>query len=211
MSEFPTVRLKYVLQERDERLGEGVAELLALSKAKGVVPRDSMDQAAAEATSLAKYKRVSPGDLVMNKMQAWNGVFALSEREGVTSPDYTVLTPTSARLDARFMIYALRTEAFASKCFRVARGMGSAYLRVNTADLLALEIPSPPLEVQHEIVDYLDAAVGDIGSLQEMLGISTMRGAAPGSLIQLLSEYRESVIHELVFGICPVPEGLQTA
>lgn len=170
MTRFKQLRLKYLLLERDERLGRGESALLGLSKARGLLPRAELGDSVAVAESLEKYKRVSPGELVMNKMQAWNGVFGLSRYEGVVSPDYTVLRPAGEPTDPRYLEYVLRSPFFSGACAGVARGMGTAFLRVNTSDLLALKVPYPPLDQQRAISAFLDRECDRIGALARLLG-----------------------------------------
>jgi hypothetical protein len=43
-----------------------------------------------EAESTVGYKKVHPGQFVMNIMLAWNGSYAVSELEGIISPAYCV-------------------------------------------------------------------------------------------------------------------------
>lgn len=161
----PTIRLKHVLAERDDRLGEADAQLLGLSKDLGVVPRSSMGDSVALADSLSKYKRVTRGQLVMNKMQAWNGAFAISTYDGVVSPDYTVLRFDGRQCDPRFIEYVVQGPKFAGQCACVARGMGTGFLRVNTSDLLSLRVPLPSLAAQGAIADYLDGETARIDAL----------------------------------------------
>ena len=91
-SEWPVVPWQFALIERDDRSTTGTEVLFSLSKSKGLVPYSTMTEKEHRADSLLGYRRFEPGDIVMNKLQAWNGVFGLSRgMTGIVSPDYVVL------------------------------------------------------------------------------------------------------------------------
>ena len=85
--------MRFVFTERDERSIDGKEVLLSLSGSSGLVPRSTITDKVARADSLVGYKRCNEGDLVMNKMQAWNGIFGHARQSGIVSPDYTVFRP----------------------------------------------------------------------------------------------------------------------
>ena len=80
-------KLKFLLDEVNIRSETGDETLLSLSKYKGVIPKDSLDERAGSASTLVGYKKVFKHNLVINKMQAVNGLLAVSELEGITSPE----------------------------------------------------------------------------------------------------------------------------
>jgi type I restriction enzyme, S subunit len=71
-------RIKTLFREKDERSGSNSGLLLSLTRAKGIVPQAEASTRIASAEVLSKYKVCRPGDLVMNRMQAWSGMFGLS-------------------------------------------------------------------------------------------------------------------------------------
>ena len=82
-AQWRVVRLETLLAEVDRRAEYGDFELLGLSKALGVVRRSELSQGASESDDYSKYKVAGEGQLVMNKMQAWNGVFGISKSTGI--------------------------------------------------------------------------------------------------------------------------------
>ena len=64
-------------------------EALSVYREYGVIPKDSRDDNH-NATSLdtSNYKAVEPGDLVVNKMKAWQGSMGVSSHKGIVSPAY---------------------------------------------------------------------------------------------------------------------------
>src|SRR5664279_4795667 len=83
-------RIKSMFHEKDERRCDGTGALLSLTRTRGIIPHSEATDRLAGAENLSKYKVCGVGDLVMNRMQAWSGMFALSSLEGVVSPDYSV-------------------------------------------------------------------------------------------------------------------------
>ena len=65
------------------------ADVLSLYRDLGVVPKNSRDDnhnVTSEDTG--QYKYVESGNLVINKMKAWQGSLAVSEYTGIVSPAY---------------------------------------------------------------------------------------------------------------------------
>jgi len=186
-------RLKLLIREVDERAKNQDLELLGLSKTRGVVKRSELEQGAQEANDYSKYRTTRPGELVMNRMQAWNGVFALSPHLGMVSPDYAVFRFHNSD-SASFLASLFRTPLMAGEFFRESRGMGTAFLRLNTADFLSIYVPQPPLPEQKQIAKFLDHETAKIDLLI----------AKQQALIALLKEKRQAVIsHAVTKGLNP--------
>lgn len=73
-------RLKTVLREKDARSLDGSGLLLSLSRIRGLIARSDMTEKIHSAPTLAGYKLYSPGEIVMNRMQAWSGMFGAGRR-----------------------------------------------------------------------------------------------------------------------------------
>jgi len=184
---WDVVRLKYLVSEVDERAGDTELVLLGLSKSLGILPRSELVQGAAEAVDYSKYKVVRPGQLVMNKMQAWNGVFAISSYEGMISPDYAIfdfLEPGYADV----LCATLRTDMAAGELFTRCRGMGTAFLRLNSDDFYDVKIALPPKNERAQITSFVERETSKLDEL-----IQEQR-----RLIGLLGEKREAAIAQAV-------------
>lgn len=186
-------RLKWQITEVENRAGDEELELLGLSKVHGVIPRAQLEQNAQESNDYSKYRVANVGELVMNRMQAWNGVFGLSPQKGMVSPDYAVfhfLKPESAA----YLTQLFRTPLMAGVFFTRCRGMGTAFLRLNTPDLLDILVPLPPLPEQTAIAAFLDRETSKIDALV----------AEQRRLMELLKEKRQAVIsHAVTRGLPP--------
>lgn len=192
------IRGKYLMREIDQRSATGDETLLSLSKARGVVPRSDLGfDGEGRADSLVGYKRVDPGMVVMNKMQAWNGMFGLSELSGIVSPEYTTLVPLSTA-DPRFLVYLLRSDFYVGEFSWRSRGMGTAFLRLHPENLLDTPFFVPAIETQRSIADYLDTETARIDALiekkQRMMGLAS----------ELVGSKIESVLNSFVSN-CPRP------
>ena len=71
-------RIKTLFREKDQRSGDGKGTLLSLTREYGIVPHSDFSNRIGSASGLSKYKICVPGELVMNRMQAWSGMFAVS-------------------------------------------------------------------------------------------------------------------------------------
>ena len=180
-------RFKQLMREIDKRAGTGSYELLGLSKALGVVKRAALEQSAAESDDYGKYKVAKPGQLVMNKMQAWNGVFGIAPELGIVSPDYSVFEVLNPGY-ITFLCVLCKTDLMAGVFLTRSRGMGTAFLRLNTSDLLDTPVALPSAEEAGLISAFLDKEVAKIDSLVE----EQLR------LIELLKEKRQAVISHAV-------------
>jgi type I restriction enzyme S subunit len=164
--------MKRALDVVDVRSGVDAApeDLLSVSIHLGVVPRSSMTDDLPRAEDLSGYKQVLHGDLVVNRMRAFQGAVGLAHIEGLVSPDYLVLRPRAGH-DARFLHHLLRSSWFVGQMVARLRGIGSTSQgnvrtpRINSEDLG--EIAAPPLTYgeQRAIADYLDAETARIDAL----------------------------------------------
>jgi len=155
------VRLKQALREVDQRSSDGSEDLLTVSQYTGVTRRRESvpdgDNMLSRASSLIGYKLVSPGDIVVNIMLAWNGSLGASPVAGITSPAYCVYRTTSGD-NPRFLHYLFRTSLYKDLFKMVSTGVVDSRLRLYPDMLLRLQVPFPPVPQQDAIVHYLDFA-----------------------------------------------------
>ncbi|MBS1949594.1 MAG: restriction endonuclease subunit S [Bacteroidetes bacterium] len=189
-SHWRYIRLKNVLKEKDIRSTTGEEELLSLSKYKGVIPKKQLEERAGLAESLVGYKIVGKGDLVLNKMQASNGLVGVSFLDGITSPDYSIFIPLSDDVLNEYLSYFLKTTKCLSHFYSRAKGVMAGYIRLYSDQLLDIKVPLPPIEEQIEIIEKIKF---------ETQAISTAISKAEKE-IELIKEYKEAMIAEAVMG-----------
>jgi type I restriction enzyme, S subunit len=180
-------RIKTMFRERDERSGDGQGLLLSLTRARGIVPQAEASNRIASASDLSKYRLCRSGNLVMNRMQAWAGMFAVSPLEGLVSPDYSVFTAISS-INARFYEQLFKTPNMVEQFAQASKGVGSGFNRLYTPDFGAIQAVVPPFAEQSAIVRFLDHADRRVRRFI----------AAKRKLIALLNEQKQAIIHQAV-------------
>lgn len=166
---FETVRLQWVMSEIDVRAGELARDLplLSVSIHHGVQLREDSSSGQQASADLSKYKVAQPGDIVVNRMRAFQGGLGQSRITGLVSPDYSVLRP-EAGLTASWAEYVMRSPQFIETMAQWVRGIGGADQgnvrtpRINVRDLLALSIPLPSPAELDRTTTHLDEATGRI-------------------------------------------------
>ena len=180
-------RIKTIFRESQDRREGKNLELLSLTRAKGLIPQSQSDNATLLAEDLSNYKVCHPSDIVMNRMQAWSGMFAVPRQEGVVSPDYSVFSPTK-RGQIRFFEHLFKTPALVEQFAKYSKGIGSGFNRLYSEDFGDVRIPVPPPDEQTAIVRFLDHADAQI---QYYI-------AGKERLIALLEEERQALVHQAV-------------
>jgi len=179
----------------DVRARDEVGELLSVSIHHGVVPRSDLTDDEARADRLNHYKRVSRGDIVINRMRAFQGAVGVSDYEGLVSPEYLVLRPADFAV-GRYLHYLFRSHWFVGEMVSRLRGIGSSDQgnvrtpRINAGDLGDIKVPLPPKTAQRAIADFLDIETARINAL-----IAKKR-----RLIELIGERRMSLMTAGVSG-----------
>ena len=175
---WQTMRCKYLFSERDERSQDGKEQHLSMSQKYGLVPDSQLDERRMLSESYAGGKLCYKDDLVLNRLKAHLGVFALSPQSGVISPDYTVLIPNIKRILPSFAETILKSDRCRGELRIRVRGIIEGFWRLYTDDFNTIVLPIPPLEEQVEIMDcivefcektrkYENALTQEISTLQE--------------------------------------------
>lgn len=164
-------------------------EVLSVYRDYGVVPKASRSDNFNRTPDGAKsYQAVRAGDLVVNRMKAWQGSLGVSDFEGLVSPDYEVLAPTTSDLDPRFAHVLLRSAPMIDEYGMRSTGIRPSQWRLYWEQMRTITIPVPPLDEQLAIADYLDREIARIDTLIE----------EQQRLIEMLRERRRSVALHLI-------------
>lgn len=156
------------LYRRVKRTGHASEELLSVYRDHGVIPKSSRDDNHnVESEDLSGYQLVKPGDLVMNKMKAWQGSIALSEFQGIVSPAYFVFQPLHDG-HLKFFHYLLRSQQYIGAYNRISKGVRVGQWDLDPTYFRTLPIPIPPIEEQKAIADYLDRRLAQIDRLLDI-------------------------------------------
>jgi len=180
-------RIKTLFHEKDERSGDAGGLLLSLTRARGILPQAEASNRIASAEDLSKYKVCRRRDLVMNRMQAWSGMFAVSPQDGLVSPDYSVFDPVGA-LVVKYFEHLFKTPVLVDQFAQRSKGIGSGFNRLYTPEFGSVPVVVPPLPEQAAIVRFLDHADRRIRRYIR----------AKQKLIKLLEEQKQAIIHRAV-------------
>jgi type I restriction enzyme, S subunit len=165
-------RVKFLMREVDERAGASNRPLLSVSASRGVVLRSELTSDEPRADDLGNYKVCRAGDLVINRMSAYQGALGIARQDGIVSPDYSVLRLTGDVMPS-FAHHLFRSSWFVSEMTARLRGIGGSDQgnvrtpRINTGDLGQIVVPLPGTELQREIGTFLDAETARIDALIE--------------------------------------------
>ena len=174
-----TMRCKYLFSEKDERSQDGSEQHLSMSQKHGLVPDSQLDERRMLSESYVGGKLCDKDDLVLNRLKAHLGVFALAPQSGVISPDYTVLRPNTERILPSFAETVLKSDCCRGELRIRVRGIIEGFWRLYTNDFNTIVLPVPPLDEQAEIMEYIvefrdkakkyeDTLTQEISSLQEL-------------------------------------------
>ncbi len=191
-------RLKTIVTPIDRRSATGSETLLSLRRDYGVVPYAEHFTRPSQSRSLIGFKLVSVGQLVVNRLQANNGLVFNSAVDGVVSPDYSVFEKKSP-LQMQFLSDLLRTSSYRAYFRQNAKGLGTGmagFLRLYDDAFLETSVFLPPVIEQAAIVEYVDKATAEIDA-----AIDRARRQ-----IELIQEYRTRLIADVVTGQLDVRE-----
>jgi type I restriction enzyme S subunit len=180
-------RIKTVLREKDFRNKKNSGELLSLTRNRGLIRYSDRTDKVHSAKSLSAYKVYHPGQIVMNRMQAWSGMFGSGSSEGIVSPDYAVFEIISGDL-CGYILERLKTPDLVGQFALASKGIGTGFNRLYTDRFGPIPITIPPPEEQEAIVRFLDHAHGRIDRAIR----------AKRKVIALLNEQKQAIIHKAV-------------
>ena len=185
-------RLKYVLEERNERSKTGEEPLFMVSQVHGLVVRSEYHEKAEVAASNIDNKIVYKNDLVFNKLKAHLGVFFKSNinYEGLVSPDYAVYKKKAYIDDLKYLEILFRHPSYIAQFVIRATGIVEGLIRLYTDDLFDITVGVPPKEEQQRILEY-------IGSETDKIDKTI---ALQQDQIEKLKEYKSTLINSTVTG-----------
>jgi len=192
---WEVLRCRYIFREYDVRSAHGSEQHLSMSQRLGLVPSNLVENRTLVSESYAGGKLCEVGDLVLNRLKAHLGVFALARHEGVISPDYTVLRPHEP-IGIEFFERVLRSPSCRHELWVRAKGIVEGFWRLYTNDFYDIRLPVPPPQERSEIVSCL---------LSETMGVEQAIQKANREIV-LLNEYRTRLIADVVTGKLDVRE-----
>ena len=185
-------RLKRLFAEFDDRSLDGTETLLSLRMYEGLVPHTEVSDKPITSNDLIGYKRVKPGEIVMNRMRAALGLFAVASTEGIVSPDYAIFR-SFVDLIPDFYVHLFKTSKRKNIFFLESKGLGTGsagFLRLYSDRFGCIKVPVPPVPEQVKIISHIKYITNEFAIL-----ISKINDE-----ILLLQEFRNVVISNVVTG-----------
>ena len=187
------VPLRFLLRERDVR-GVAGEQVLSVYREFGVVPKASReDNFNKTPDDLSLYKLVLPGDLVVNKMKAWQGSVGVSAHRGVVSGDYLVCQIVASEVSGDFLHYLLRSPRLTGEFGKRSKGIRPSQWRLYWEELADIRVCLPGTDVQRVVAARLCRESARVDRLLD----------EGQRMVALLSERRQAVITAAVTGQLP--------
>ncbi len=185
------VRLKELFKIKKEIAGIDGYDILSVTQ-NGIIIKNIETNEGQISQDYSKYQIVNPGDFVMNHMDLITGYVDLSDKTGVTSPDYRVFKPiNNLPIIDRYYLYIFQA-CYKNKIF-YGLGQGVSKFgrwRLPADNFLNFNLPVPPLNQQKEIASYLDLVCLRVKNSSKNYQMQ----------IELLGELKQSIIFEFVTG-----------
>ena len=187
---WEVLRCKYLFTETNFRSEKGEETHLSMSQRYGLVPDSMMEERRMLSESYAGGKLCSKNDIVLNRLKAHLGVFALASQDGVISPDYTVFSINKKKILPNYAEYILKCHACRRELVIRVRGIVNGFLRLYTEDFNTLKLPIPAIEEQKKIIEFISQIEHIAKSKVDILE----------NKIELIKEYRQRLISDVVTG-----------
>ena len=191
-------RLKILLRPVDRRSATGAETLLSLRRDHGIVIYAEHFARPSQSRSLVGFKLVAVGQLVVNRLQANNGLVFCSGINGLVSPDYSVFEMRKP-LQMQYLSDLLRTSSYRSHFRRESTGLGTGtagFLRLYDDKFLETEVFLPPVQEQILISNSL---ANDIAKVKRLMEQQQRQ-------LQFFNEFRTRLITDVVTGKLDVRE-----
>ncbi len=192
------MRARFLFKEIDIRSTTGEETHLSMSQTLGLVPSHMVERTLTSDSYIGG-KLCEEGDLVLNRLKAHLGVFALAKQAGVISPDYSVFRKRGAE-DMEYYERVCKLPALRTELRIRAKGIVEGFWRLYTEDLFDIRLPVPSFLEQRAIAEYVAKITL---SIDDAISRSQRQ-------IELLREYRTRLIADVVTGKLDVREAAAT-
>ena len=176
------IRLRYLFTPSEVRDCHD-ERVLSVYRDFGVIPKGSREgNHNVTPEDVSRYLLVRPGDLVVNRMKAWQGSLGISQYRGIVSGDYEVLRPATDRLLPEFAHLYLRSARMVGRYVVRSTGIRPSQWRLYWKQMADIEIPVPGVQEQQKIVSFVSEQTSRIDELiaesEDLISLSQERRAA---------------------------------
>lgn len=185
----------YVGPTRDLFHNSGVRYIQSLHIVDGKLNFDKHPYYVSEKWSRSHARSLlKEGDvLVVQTGAIGNCAYVTKEYEGCNCHALIILRPDEEEISGKYLYYYLTSHVGREKML-ITR-TGTTHPHLNSTKVQFVQVVIPPICEQYEIVEYLDAKTAEIDTLI----------ASKERQVELLREYRKSIISEAVTGKFKVP------
>lgn len=190
------VDIKYLFEIVKRIAGREGYDILSITQ-HGIKVRDTSTNEGQVAADYSNYQFLYPGEFAMNHMDLLTGWVDLSDKFGVTSPDYRVFRLRDTKRNSRRYYKYIMQICYMCRIF-YSLGNGVSNLgrwRLQTSSFNNFKVPVPSYEEQEAIADYLDVQIGGIEEAIEL----------KNEQLSTLDSLKKSLIYEYVTGKKEVP------
>ena len=190
------VDVKYLFEIVKRIAGKEGYDIIAITQ-QGLKFKDISSNEGQLASNYSGYQFVYPGDYAMNHMDLLTGWVDLSDKFGVTSPDYRVFRLRYPNeFDKKYYKYIMQCCYMCRIFYSLGQGVSNlGRWRLQTSEFNDFKVPVPPYDEQVRIGDFLDEEIKKINSVI----------AQKQKQLSILSDYKKSIIYEYVTGKKEVP------
>ena len=167
--------------------GHPNAELLSIDRFRGIIRQSETGRKERASEDRSSYKKVLPGELAYNLMNAFMGSIGFSTLEGIISPAYAVARPLR-EIEPAYFHNLFRTQLFTTQFDRYSYGIMYERNRLYFERFKTIPTIIPSISEQSAIVHYLDYIDRRIRRYIR----------AKQKLIKLLEEQKQAIIHQAV-------------
>ncbi|MEG9547738.1 MULTISPECIES: restriction endonuclease subunit S [Streptomyces griseus group] len=181
-------KLRYLTRARKER-DRPELPLLSVVRDRGVINRMTSTDISNHnriPDDLSNYKVARAGDLVVNKMKAWQGSLGISPIDGIVSPAYFVFDTTFSNRD--FANTLFRSAPYISHFGSLSDGVRVGQWDLSLSGLREIPVFMPPADEQLAIVKYLRYIEREVGAAVR----------AKRRLASLLNEQKLAIVNHLI-------------
>lgn len=194
---WQAVNPRWLFAQRKDRAKKGMEQYTASQKYGVISQKDYMNRIGGSIVTVQKdfdiLKMVCKGDFVIH-MRSFQGGLEYSEHTGSISSAYVMLIPQKNTGECRYFKWLFKSasyiNALQSTSNLIRDGQAMRY-----SNFIQIIIPYPPLDEQQQIADYLDSKCSEIDAII----------ADKKRQLDILAEYKKSLIYEYVTGKKEVP------
>ncbi len=187
-SHWEVRNLRTLIRKRNER-NRSDLPLLSVAREKGVFVRsmtDATENHNVIPEDLSNYKVARAGNLVINKMKAWQGSMGIAPSDGIVSPAYFVFDIQIG--NQSFAQKLLRSKPYTAHFAQASDGVRVGQWDLSIPGMRLIPVLLPSDDEQTAITHFIDNA-----SIIMSRFIRTKQ-----KLIALLNEQKKSIIHRAV-------------